>query len=175
MTRHPSRRRAPLVTLAALLLAASACGPTADQRQEAAALGTQAAPERISSIQLTLMYSGFHPGQLDGAIGAGTRASIREFQNSVGLPVSGYLSDETRARFAELDRRAGPFSVRRMQEALRAAGFDPGRIDGVAGSRTFEALTRFQGAKGLPLTGWVNPATWSALKAHMEPSNSSQS
>jgi peptidoglycan hydrolase-like protein with peptidoglycan-binding domain len=43
--------------------------------------------------------------------------------------------------------------VYKLQRALKNAGFDPGRIDGVIGPDTMGALKRYQSAKGLPQGG----------------------
>ena len=53
--------------------------------------------------------------------------------------------------------------VRSIQEALRAAGFDPGLIDGIAGKRTKGAIEAFQRAKGLKVDGIAGPQTLGAL------------
>ena len=50
------------------------------------------------------------------------------------------------------------------QSALKAAGFDPGAIDGVTGKKTRAALAAFQKAKNLPVTSKFDKATKAALK-----------
>jgi hypothetical protein len=47
----------------------------------------------------------------------------------------------------------GDWWIGQAQERLKAAGFDPGYIDGVLGSRTRDALRRYQASQGLPITG----------------------
>ncbi len=46
-----------------------------------------------------------------------------------------------------------PDLVKRIQRALKAAGFDPGPIDGVVGRETLAAIDRYQRAKGLARGG----------------------
>jgi peptidoglycan hydrolase-like protein with peptidoglycan-binding domain len=53
--------------------------------------------------------------------------------------------------------------VRAVQEALRAKGYEPGRIDGVLGRKTASALKAFQNAEQLPVTGQVTPETRTKL------------
>jgi hypothetical protein len=53
--------------------------------------------------------------------------------------------------------------VGQAQERLKAAGFDPGYIDGVLGARTREALRRYQASQGLPVTGQLDEATRQVL------------
>ena len=53
--------------------------------------------------------------------------------------------------------------VKRAQEALNIAGYDVGKPDGVAGTRTVTALRKFQTDKGVPVTGQFDAATLGAL------------
>jgi peptidoglycan hydrolase-like protein with peptidoglycan-binding domain len=59
----------------------------------------------------------------------------------------------------------GDWRVGQAQERLKAAGFDPGFIDGVLGPRTKEALRRYQASQRLPTTGVLDEATRQALLA----------
>lgn len=56
----------------------------------------------------------------------------------------------------------GP-EVERLQNALTAVGFRPGRIDGRFGAATEAALLAFQRAHGLLADGVAGPVTWHAL------------
>jgi peptidoglycan hydrolase-like protein with peptidoglycan-binding domain len=58
---------------------------------------------------------------------------------------------------------AGQIGTRGLQQALQAAGFNPGKIDGVMGPRTREAVKDFQKANGLTVDGKVGPRTMAAL------------
>ena len=53
--------------------------------------------------------------------------------------------------------------IGQAQDRLKAAGFDPGPLDGVLGQRTREALRRYQASQGLPTTGQLDEATRQAL------------
>jgi hypothetical protein len=53
--------------------------------------------------------------------------------------------------------------VRRVQERLAAAGFDPGQADGAMGPRTRAALRAFQEARDLAPTGEPNGPTLTEL------------
>jgi hypothetical protein len=64
--------------------------------------------------------------------------------------------------FAKRDYLRGE-DVRSVQQALQAAGFDPGEIDGVYGQQTAAAVVAYQTAKGLTVDGVVGPVTWAAL------------
>ncbi len=54
--------------------------------------------------------------------------------------------------------------VRAVQRALKAAGIDPGALDGTYGAHTVAAVTAFQRHKGLIADGVVGPVTARALK-----------
>jgi peptidoglycan hydrolase-like protein with peptidoglycan-binding domain len=64
---------------------------------------------------------------------------------------------------APADAPAGAKGVRQAQEALRAQGHDPGRIDGVMGPQTSAALKAYQKQHGLTTTGRLDDATLAKL------------
>ena len=51
-----------------------------------------------------------------------------------------------------------------IQEGLKARGYNPGPVDGVAGGRTREAIRRYQAAAGLPVDGQPSPELLNHLK-----------
>lgn len=53
--------------------------------------------------------------------------------------------------------------IKEIQQALKAAGFDPGPVDGIWGRKTIVALRGFQAKKGLEADGVVGPKTLAAL------------
>lgn len=53
--------------------------------------------------------------------------------------------------------------IRRVQEALKSEGHDPGAIDGVMGPKTKEALRAFQKQENLQQTGRLDQETMSKL------------
>jgi peptidoglycan hydrolase-like protein with peptidoglycan-binding domain len=54
-------------------------------------------------------------------------------------------------------------AVLQAQARLKAAGFDPGLVDGILDARTQAALRQYQRHQGLPVTGMLDAATWKAL------------
>ncbi|MFC5477774.1 peptidoglycan-binding protein [Massilia suwonensis] len=55
--------------------------------------------------------------------------------------------------------------VKQAQEALFQSGAYGGAIDGIPGAATRNAIKNFQKERGLPATGYVDPATLQAFKA----------
>ena len=58
--------------------------------------------------------------------------------------------------------------IRKLQEALKADGEDPGSIDGFMGKKTRAALKAFQKANGLKASGRLDDQT--AEKLHVQKS-----
>jgi hypothetical protein len=63
----------------------------------------------------------------------------------------------------------GDWRIGQAQEQLKAAGFDPGPIDGVLGPQTRAAFRRYQAGQGLPATGTLDEATRQALLPRERP------
>lgn len=60
-------------------------------------------------------------------------------------------------------------NVKAIQEALAAAGFDPGPIDGIRGRKTIEAIKGFQAANGLKADGIAGSRTLAMLLPNAAP------
>jgi len=74
-------------------------------------------------------------------------AVYRDVQKRVLVTKGGYTDWEE--VLCETDQT--PASLTQIQQALKNAGYDPGVIDGVMGSKTKEALKRYQMDNGLPI------------------------
>ena len=70
--------------------------------------GGMDARSRIVAIQLALVRLGYQPGPADGVLGQKTRAAIRAFQASAGLPVDGRPSDRLKRALALAEAKAAP-------------------------------------------------------------------
>ena len=58
-------------------------------------------------------------------------------------------------------------TARRIQSALKQAGFYDGSVDGKVGPKTKEAIRSFQQANGLKVDGKVGPQTWTQLARYV--------
>ena len=103
--------------------------------------------------------------------------AVRTFQQRRGLRVDGVVGEETyraldEARWRLCDRTLShvvnhPYvgdDVVSLQQRLLDMGFDPGRCDGIFGSRTDAALREFQRNVGLSADGILGPTTLAALQ-----------
>ena len=70
--------------------------------------GGMDARSRIVAIQLALARLGYQPGPADGVLGQKTRAAIRAFQASAGLPVDGRPLDRLKRALALAEAKAAP-------------------------------------------------------------------
>lgn len=58
--------------------------------------------------------------------------------------------------------------TKKVQLALYAAGFDPGKIDGKMGPQTVQAIKNFQEANGIKVDGVAGKGTWEKLQGYLE-------
>jgi peptidoglycan hydrolase-like protein with peptidoglycan-binding domain len=56
-------------------------------------------------------------------------------------------------------------SVLQAQQSLHVAGFSPGPLNGIMGDKTRDALRAFQSARGLTVTGRLDPQTAQVLQS----------
>jgi hypothetical protein len=66
------------------------------------------------------------------------------------------------------DMVISPDDIRRVQEALKAKGFDPGAVNGRMHPKTQDALRDFQKRNDLPATGVLDPKTVAKLGITLE-------
>ncbi|PSL01389.1 N-acetylmuramoyl-L-alanine amidase [Haloactinopolyspora alba] len=102
--------------------------------------------------------------------------AVRHFQQERGLTVTGTVDattyrvlDEARWRLGDrllsyvvTNPQAGD-DVIALQRRLSELGFDVGRVDGVFGTRTGDAVRQFQRNVGIPADGTCGPSTFKAL------------
>ena len=71
----------------------------------------------VYQAQKALKKSGYNPGQTDGLWGKATKRAIERFQRDVGLPVTGRLDEQTKARLG-----LRPFAVTRGIRVIAKTG-----------------------------------------------------
>ncbi len=120
-------------------------------------------------VQGGLQNLGFYYGALDGALGAGSRAAIREYQAAIGEPATGALTakqvndlvalspgfvsypmDDPYLFNADLANDLSRPEVAQLQTALNQRGFYAGGADGAAGGQTRSAIAAYKAREGLP-------------------------
>jgi len=133
----------------------------------------------VEDIQRRLRMLGYDlgPTGIDGVFFGRTLDAVRTFQSQHGIVDDGLVDDETwstlvDATFALGDRmlylRMPYFhghDVSTLQEALSALGFACGRIDGIFGAFSENAVRDFQRNVGLPPDGIAGQDTVRALYA----------
>ena len=115
-------------------------------------------------------------GPLSATFDDATDRAVREFQQQRGLPVDGMVGRHTyhaldearwhlgdRILFYVPARLLAGDDVAALQQRLLDMGFDCGRVDGLFGVETDEALRDFQRNVGLVADGTCGPATFKAL------------
>lgn len=125
----------------------------------------QIAEAYIRGIQEELAGHGYAPGPADGLMGARTRAAIEQYQRDAGLPETGAATKEIldhllftlpKINAASGQQNVGSSLTLSVQEQLIERGYGVGRVDGVAGPETIQAVRQFQKDAGLPVTGVID-------------------
>ena len=133
--------------------------------------------DAVRDLQRRLTAAGFGPAHAQwGYYCDETRASVAAFQHDHGLTPDGVCDDVTWHALVEASWVLGdrPLRLRRpnlrgddvaeLQRRLGRLGFDPGRVDGILGPDTANALTEFQRNVELAPDGICGPQTVRALE-----------
>jgi len=123
----------------------------------------------IELMQTRLRASGFDPGPIDGILGARTRSAIsrcksgctalNDLLGSSDKRVSGQTTEiqsppaSASAKPTSVNDAHSKQEIRLAQESLKAAGFDPGPIDGILGPKTKSALEKYRSSHKLMRSG----------------------
>ncbi|WP_347548445.1 peptidoglycan-binding protein [Pseudalkalibacillus hwajinpoensis] len=121
-----------------------------------------------------------------GYYGPITEDAVSQFQQAVGLKVSGIATTDTlQALGSRTAAKSEPSSsnvlqvgsrgqqVTNLQSKLKAEGYYSYNVDGIYGQITQNAVKEFQRDAGLSVTGKADAATISALSGSVSSSNSS--
>lgn len=88
-------------------------------------------------------------------------APLRDDRLQTGAMGQGQSGSEQGA--SGMSRSGAQAEIKKVQQALKEKGQDPGPIDGVMGSKTKDALKAFQEKQGLTATGSLDDQTKKAL------------
>ena len=130
----------------------------------------------MRDLQRRLSYVGFgaSPAEI-GAYCEATEESVARFQEARGLRPTGVCDEETWNALVEAGWGLGDRllkltspnmrgdDVTALQGELCRLGFDAGRVDGIFGPRTANALLEFQRSCGMPGDGVCGPETIRSL------------
>jgi len=100
-------------------------------------------------------------GQAGSSEGVKQGAPLRDDRTQTGAMGQGQSGSEQGA--PRSGSMAGNKDIKKVQQALKEKGQDPGAIDGVMGPKTKEALKAFQQQQGLKATGTLDDQTKQAL------------
>ncbi len=177
---------APALTAAAL---PAAQAPAVRGDAIVAGLKVGARGDQVQRVQEMLITAGVSVvGGADGVFGALTANAIKSFQNSRGIAATGTVDQATLDALAAaagvapaapaaptspaalLQKGSLGEAVKTAQQQLMSAGISvKGGADGVFGTNTAAAVSAFQQARGLPVTGAIDAATAAALAAPSSP------
>ena len=113
---------------------------------------------------------------VDGVFGSLTETATKEFQQSIGLPVTGIVDTPTWDALPNgnpmpvLSQGSSGAAVRSLQEVLTKGAFGlwettPQGIDGIFGPNTDASVRAFQAWARLPVDGVVGQKTWDAASS----------
>lgn len=108
------------------------------------------------------------------------QAQIKELQNRIATLERELLAKDEEMRFLEKELYRGKIETKlgekektlaitpkRVQQALRNAGFYKGSTDGNIGLQTRQAIKEFQKANGLKADGIIGKRTWEKLSKYL--------
>jgi len=131
----------------------------------------------VSHVQSLLKSLGYKVGKVDGVFGKKTYEAVRDFQRLNGISVTGVVGETTLALlesgsaehyyvhvvYTTLKRGSYGAAVKKLQNALNAAGYDCGPATGYYNQQTEEAIINFQRDHGLKDDGIAGQKTQQAL------------
>lgn len=88
---------------------------------------------------------------------------VGKLQRTVGVNIDKIVGPITLKACTLLKKGMYGELVKRLQEVLKAYGFNCGDIDGIFGDKTYNAVVAFQKSRGLVIDGIVGYNTWRKL------------
>ena len=135
----------------------------------------------VVRLQARLQALGYYTISVDGIYGSGTQTAVRRFQSRNGISANGVATVYTQqvlfssgaiasssgtgttTGYVYLHYGSNGDAVRRLQTALKNAGYYKGAIDGQYYDQTYAAVKAFQRAAGLAVDGIAGRKTQNAL------------
>lgn len=130
-----------------------------DARRAEAAAQDRAAWDRALAVNSVAAYTEYLTAFPKGAFAADAQTRIDALEDALSA------EDRARAEAAEAALNLNPLSRQLIEQRLAALDLRPGEVDGVFDDRTRRAIRRFQAARGLPETGYLDQASMVALLA----------
>lgn len=128
----------------------------------------------LEQTRQQLIDLGFQPEQVRLEPGPQTQQAIREFQERMGMQVTGVVGDDWAQQLREIaEARAAAQAAAQaarernaqVQTYLAAMGFEPGNQEGNLDVATRQAITNFQEAEGLEVSGEIDDTVAAAVEA----------
>jgi peptidoglycan hydrolase-like protein with peptidoglycan-binding domain len=124
----------------------------------------------VRKMQKRLIELGYPLDKADGVYGEKTRLAVKLFQSTIGYHQRNYatksMQNKLYAKTAPVfdylvEVKVGDKGARvlLLQTTLKEKGFDPGKLDGVFGENTTNAIIAYQASIGLPQTGLADVTT----------------
>lgn len=134
--------------------------------------------EKIKTFQLRLKELGYYKATCDGNFGNVMITAVKKFQENNGLTVNGIIDKKTQQKLNSnsainiqgitgilldksqtLKRGDNGSQVKALQRILKKLGYYTNSIDGNYSNRTIAAVSDFQEANNLKITGIANSTT----------------
>ena len=127
----------------------------------------------VGAVQARLKTYGYYTGTVDGAWGNGTLSAVLRYQSDRGMTVDGVVGPGTAsklgltlsstAKSGNITKGKTAENIKKVQTALKNAGYYKSTVDGAWGKRTLCAILHFQSDNGLTVDGVVGSGTESKL------------
>lgn len=127
----------------------------------------------VDNLQLRLASLGFYGGKINGQYDEDTTLAIMNFQEAMGVGVTGIADDETQSLIYSSDAAVGAYVtvhegdtgpvVKMLQTKLAELGYYNGKINSNCESATINAAKRYCEAQGLTVDNLVLPSVLARL------------
>jgi peptidoglycan hydrolase-like protein with peptidoglycan-binding domain len=139
----------------------------------------------VEDIQQQLKKLGFFTGEVTGYFGSQTETAVKKFQVKRGLHADGVVGsgtykylfegvNSTQSSSANVNEKH-VISIKEIQTVLKKLGYYTGTVDGVSGSKTENAIKKFQKDNKLTADGIVGNGTSKLLLAAADKTTTSVS